>query len=632
MHLTSRKLGAPALVSLLLMVALSYAGAQSVFPAHPYRVLVVAQQWSDPSGIVVTNGQDRFQPIAALLKSWSIPFDILRLDEQRLDASYMFDRSGRVRYGAVLWLADPTSYSEQDLDALAQAAKHGTGFIAINTRGTNPVLNQLLGLTFKQHYTSTDPFRLIENHFIDRAAATDGLPSQNRDYSDRIWMEPTNAQVLVTQGEHPVLTLNEADSGYSGIWIGATDLTQLCTSPFWRNLVLRSLVWELGYAVLPDEDYTHRVILELDDWGTADKGFLNYWRYLEPQEQAIQQYLIDPLKKHNGVASAMVDTGYVDRQTKRIVSPWTQQFTDLYGLHQDYASTLKGLKAGIAAGAIDIESHGWTHMEPDLESPPGPWWTADLSGEGSVDGWYSEFQDRRRNEDVPAVAQLYHINRSVDEIEHDFGVQPLELKPGGDAWSRSRFNNTAALSARVGFGLFHGDTSTYYLDPNIVLDMAGIVPDADTGFDLLPELHPEQWGYHPDGPVILGFHDRDISLDQEFIDQLFAALPPGYRTIAANEYIGVLHTRIEPSTGNNGIEITFGTDAHYCVYFADHPSSWKLWLSDPVRKQMSGQRLQLSIDRQRTTINSVDVSEETTTIRIPAGTGSHSWKLELLGK
>jgi hypothetical protein len=76
--------------------------AQSIFSPRPYRVLLVVARWGDPSGIVVKSGEDEFQPVAALLKAWSVPFDIFQLDEQHLDASYLFDRSGPVRYGAVI--------------------------------------------------------------------------------------------------------------------------------------------------------------------------------------------------------------------------------------------------------------------------------------------------------------------------------------------------------------------------------------------------------------------------------------------------------------------------------------------------------------------------------------------------
>jgi hypothetical protein len=618
-------------------VLVCYAGisgaAQTTPPAYhdkPYRVLLVVDTWHDPNAVLVQSGRDRFQPVAALLKSWAIPFDIFRLDQQHVDSSYLLDRAGNVRYSTIIWFADSGSYSDQDLDSVEQAINAGTGLIALNSRVLDPVLDRLLGVQFKSFYTSTDPFRLMGNHFIVRGLTGTDMPSQNREYSARLWMAPTSAQILVVQNGHPVLTVNQPNEAASAIWLGVPDLSQLCTSPFWRSLLLRSLVWETGYAVLPDVDYAHQVILELDDWGTADKGFLSYWRYLEPNEDVIRKDLIEPLQQHHAVASAMVDTGYVDRASKRIVSPWTRNFTDLYGLHQDYGSTRKGLEAGVAAGVLDIESHGWTHMEPDLESPPGPWWSADLAGEGSVDGWYSEFYDRRRNKDVPAIVQLYHMQRSLTEIQQDFGGNPLELKPGGDSWTKTQFNDTAALASRLGFGLFHGDTSTYYLDYNLVLDMAGIVVNADTGYDLMTELHPENWPYHPDGPVILGFHDRDIALDPNYIQQLFAALPADYQTISTNQYIGILHTQVRSSRDAKSLRVSFALDDKYCAYFATHSSNWKLLVSDPLRKELTSGKLQFAIDGQKSNTSSLDLSGSVWRIHIPAGTGTHSWKLTVM--
>src|SRR6202165_6385767 len=76
----------------------------------PYRVLVVVAGWGDPASQVIGE-KDAFQPVAALLKAWSVPFDILRLDQQTLGASYLFDRSGGVRYGAMLWLAHMPCYA-----------------------------------------------------------------------------------------------------------------------------------------------------------------------------------------------------------------------------------------------------------------------------------------------------------------------------------------------------------------------------------------------------------------------------------------------------------------------------------------------------------------------------------------
>ena len=595
----------------------------------PYRVLLVVEHRSDPYDLVVNSETDKFQPVAALLKAWSVPFDILRLDQQHLDASYLFRRSGGIRYGAVIWLADPSSYGEQEFASLEEATRAGTSLITVNSRFLDSTLGRLLGLKFKDFYTSTDTFSIIQEHYITREMAAGKPPSAlSHDYSDRLWVQPMSAEVLIAQGQHPILTVNQLGSGISAVWLGTPNLSVLCDSAFWRSLFFRSLVWSLGYVVVPDVDYGHRIIFELDDWGTADKAFLSYWRYLEPSAETIHQDLIVPLQQHHGIASAEVDTGYVDRQSKRVVSPWTQKFTDQYGLHQDYASTRQGLKDAVDAGVLDIESHGWTHMEPDLQSPPGPWWTAELAGEGSMVGWYAEFADQRRDEEVPAVTQIYHMERSLAELQQDFGAQALELKPGNNSWSKSQFNNTAGLAARVGFGLFHGDKATYYLDRGVVLDMADVVPDFNTAYDLLDVLNPDRWPDHPDGPVILGFHDRDIALDHNFIERLFAALPTNYQTLGTNQYIGITHTQINSSTDDDGLQLTFTQDNHYCAYFANHPSSWRLWLSDALRKQLAASHPKVLIDDKTTKISAADFDHETLTIALPPGLGDHTWKLE----
>jgi hypothetical protein len=621
---------------LCVAVGLQGAHAANVGPpfsinAKPYRVLLVVDQRSDPSGIVVRGEADKFQPVAALLKAWSVPFDILRLDQQHLDASYLLRRSGGIRYGTVIWVADPSSYAKQDFAPLEEATHAGTGLIVVDSRLLDPTLAKLVGLKFKDFYASTDIFQVTRQHFITRNVTADKTAAsvQSHDYSERIWVQPTTAEVLVVQSQHPVLTVNQLGPRTSAVWLGSPNLSVFCNSLFWRNLLFRSLIWSLGYIAVPNVDYSHRIIFELDDWGTADKGFLSYWRYLEPNEQTIREALVEPLKQHHAVASAEVNSGYVDRQSRRVISPWVQKFTDLYGLHQDYASTYKALKDAADSGVLDIESHGWTHMEPDLDSPPGPWWTADLAGEGSIVGWYAEFEDQRRGQEIPAVTQVYHMERSLADLRQDFGKEALELKPGNNSWSKSQFNNTAGLAARAGFGLFHGDNATYYLDHELVLEMANVIPDFNTGYDLLDVLSPQRWPDHPDGPLILGFHDRDIALDHHFMEHLFAVLPAHYQTLGTNQYVGIVHTQIESASDDNGLQLKFTEDSHYCGYFANHPSSWQLWLSDPLREQFAVSQIEASTDDKPTEINAADFVRETLTIDLPPGLGSHTWRLEV---
>ena len=598
-------------------------------PGRPYRALVVVESWSDPASVLVDHQTDEFQPVVALLKAWSVPFDIFRLDQEHLDSTYLFDREHKIRYGVVIWLADLPSYQNHNLASLEDAVRGGTSLLAVSSRCLDRSLHHLLGLEFKSLYRADDAPRFTQPHFITRDLADQKSdPQQVREENqDRLWMRTDGASVLAAQGQHPILTVNQLDKNVSGVWLGPAQLAALRTSAYWRNLFFRALVWGMGYLVQPDVDYSRRIDIEMDDWGTSDKGYLSYWRYLEPGEETLREHLIATLEKHHAVASANVITGYVDRKSKRILNPWEQQFTYDYGVHQDYGSTQRGLKEALAAGVLEIQSHGWTHMQPDLESPPGPWWTADLNGEASAGGWYTEFGDRRRGAENPAIVQLFHLQRSVEYLKKDFGQRPLELRPGGGQWSESFANHTALVAARAGFGLFHTDANTfYYLDRDLALDMFGISPGATVAFD--EPFHTELWPAHPDGPYMAVFHDRDIACQPDFLERLFAALPAGYETISTNQYVGFLHAGIE-SSFDAGWQLKFLFDEFYCPYFASHSSSWRVWLSDPWRDQLKCLEGSIVMVDGKTVgkVNAHDLVNEKLTVEVPAGSGEHVWEV-----
>jgi len=532
----------------------------------------------------------------------------------------------------VLWLADLPTYKDQNLDSLNEAVHHGTSLLVVKSRFIDSSLEKLLGAKFKQAYTATDPLRITQKHFITRRLTEGGMgtPKTDWDFSSRFWIEPLGAQVLIHQAGHPVVTENQVEDTASAIWLGVPETSLLRDSSYWKEIFFRSLIWSLGYLIQPDIDYSHAIEIEIDDWGTADKGFLSYWHYLEPGEETLRSFLIAPLEKHRAVAAANVISGYVDRQSRRIVSPWGKIFTDAWGQHQDYASTRKGLLDAVAAGVLEIESHGWIHMDPDLDSPPGPWWTADLKGEASADGWYSEFADHRRGTEVAAIVQLFHMEQGFEAIEKDFDQRPLELRPGNGGWSKSQFNNSGRLAAQAGFGIFHAEPDYYYyLDPHLVLDMTGISPQFTTSFDRLDALQSELRPQHPDGPVMVLFHDRDIALRSGFVEDLLDTLPAGYKTISANNYVGILHAQVVSSTTDTEWQLTFDYENPYCTFFEKHPSSWRLWLSDPIREELQRlPSLRLTTDNDsKTSMQSADLSRQPLVISIPMGRNKHAWKL-----
>ncbi len=614
----------------LIAVLLSAAGISAQpdgasWSLKPYRVLLVVDRWDDPASQVITSERDPFQPVAALLKAWSVPFEIMRLDQQTLDVSYLFDRSGRARYGALLWVADRSSYEARNVAVLEEAAQAGASVLVLSSRFLDPALEHVLGLKFKEYYSSTDPLETGTPHFITQKTVRKKTASG--EFGPRLWVEPKGAQVVLSQQNYPVLTVRQIGQDTSAIWIGLPRLKDVADSSYWRELFFRSLVWSLGYLIKPEDDYSHRLILALDDWGTADKGFLSYWRYPTPSETVIQQHLIEPLARRRAIMAANVITGYVDRETKRILVPWAQKFTDRYGVVQDYGSTRRGLLAAVASGVLEIESHGWTHMQPDLDSPPGPWWHADLDGEASDSGWYEEFLDRVRGAEAPAASQLFHLKRSLDYLREDFGKRPLSLRAGGAAWSRSYVNHTGRIAAQAGFGLFEAGTAfNFYLDRDVVLDMSSAIAGANHSHE--QPLDAQHWPAHPDGPLMLTAHDRDIALESDFLDRLFEQLPKGYRTLSMNQYVAVLHTSIESMAGEPW-QLAFHFDQTYCEYFKTHPSSWQLWLADRWKEQLrKTPEVNISVDQAPVIkLKAAEVLRQPLRIEIPSGLGNHVWKL-----
>src|SRR5690242_10052495 len=116
-------------IALIFLAALLVLGAQGQ-TVRPYRfLLVVNDQWKDPASFVIDEDGE-FQALAATLKMWDIPFDVLRLDQQRLDEYHLLDRNGHPRYGTIIWDAGPAELRGKGLDVLENLVKKdGLGLV-----------------------------------------------------------------------------------------------------------------------------------------------------------------------------------------------------------------------------------------------------------------------------------------------------------------------------------------------------------------------------------------------------------------------------------------------------------------------------------------------------------------------
>jgi len=547
----------------------------------PYRfLLVIGNQWKDPASRLIEPGGE-FPVVVTLLKTWGLPFDILRLDQQRFDRYYLMNREGRSRYGTIIWDADANAGESKDLPLLSTLVNdQGVGLVILGNTIASPPLAAVAGLECAGEYRPGDGLAFSDGHFITRGLAgrekefpSSGVPGSR--------VSTKEATTVVNRGPRPFLTAREVPGGGRVVWLDAHRASARIGTPILRDLFKRSLVWAQGYALYAE--YPQSILLFMDDFGTSDRSYLPYWHYRTLNEDDIRQGIIEPLQRHRAVLMMDIVTGYVDRKARRIVSPWNQQVIDEIDgkTFHDYVSAKRGLDAGQRAGVLEIQCHGYTHMLPDLESPPGPFWTVPMDA-NVPHGFDEEFGDNLRKKDVPALAQRFLMERGLEYLRADFGAVPLFVINGGGGKSLSYPHHSARLAAEMGFGLGHFN-AVWYLGPDLALAMEQVVHSGSWAHDR--PLPPRDIAWTIDAPQFLIFHDRDVSLDATAVDRLLTSLGPGVRYLTANEYSGYLHARVQRDAETaNALDLDY--DEHYCRYFAGHPSTWVLHLSDDTRRAL----------------------------------------------
>lgn len=569
----------------------------------PYRVLIViSDQWKDPRSFLVSGGGE-FQTIVTLFKSWGVPFDILRLDQTLMDPNHFTDFSGRPRYGAILWDVPGDNVSEVDQALVSDAVqKLHISLIAIGDRIRQPVIQQLLGVHYKsEHMNSAHPMIKGESFLLRGLPADLHERGQGPDViaMPRVQVDVTDAKVLAEAGGVPQVTEREIDHNTRAIWIGG-DIDQMLLYQSLRTALRRAVREAIGYSL--NKTWTRTIILTMDDMGNAQNAWLEHWHYPALTQEQIRHSLLEPLQAHHAVLSLNIVPGFVDDAERRIVPTWRQQFTDQFGTKQDYVSTKKGLDEGVALGVLEIESHGWTHMQPDLSSPPGPWWGAPLMDERAEVGWYREFYDVRRNREIPAAEQKFHMQQSAGWIEQEFGNFPLEFSTGGNGVSRSPDNNTWRLAAEAGFGYYGG-----YLGRDLAVEGRADSNADFGGSDDVPLLLPAP----PDG------HDRGIAHDSDGFAKVFDRYP-GYVFTGLDEYIGYQHAGISTGNASGAPQLTISYDPHYCRALISKPSNWEFVVADWLRPALGNSHI--SVDGK----DLGPVKQENTTIPLQPGSQTHA--------
>ena len=572
--------------------------ARAAEPLKPYRVLIViSDQWKDPRSFLVSGGGE-FQTLVTMFKSWGIPFDILRLDQTLMDPSHFADFAGHARYGAILWdVPNDISAADQQLVTDAVQKLH-ISLIALGDRMRQPGIQALLGIRYKNTHMNSAHQTVKDESFVLRGLGPD-LRSQGPDIisMQRPQVDVTGAKILAEAGGVPQITEREIDPDTRAIWLGGDPDQMLLYQPI-RTALKRAVTEAIGYSLT--KSWSKTIILTMDDMGNAQNVWLEHWHYPALSAEQIRHSMIEPLKAHHAILSLNIVPGFVDDAQHRIVPTWRAQLTDQFGTRQDYVSTKRGLDEGIAAGVLEIESHGWTHMQPDLESKPGPWWGSPLMEARADVGWYREFYDIPRNREVPAAEQKFHMQQSADWIKNEFGMTPLEFSTGGNAISRSPDNNTFRIAAESGFGYYGG-----YLGRDLAVEGRADSNADFGGSDDVPLLLPAL----PDG------HDRGIAHDPEGFAKVFDKYP-GYLFTGLDEYIGYQHAEIALASKGDMLAVSY--DPHYGRALIAKPSDWNLNIADWLRPRLQGTRI--TVDGK----SLGSVAGDTTNIAFAAGSEKHT--------
>jgi hypothetical protein len=610
--------GSSILLLMFILSASEYAGAQTILKQRPFRaLLVIGDQWDDPAGYLVgppsptgeysgygemqeVKGDRDFHDLVVLLKSWCIPFDIVRLDEQYLDRNMFLDMDGKPRYGTIIWdVNSQERLLRQDYSVITEMVKgFGIGLIAISDRISQSEIQDILGLKYIGSWESVEKPVVKTSHFItDQIASPMKIDSAAEGHMQRQQVETVNGtEVIAEQGQWPLLTIREYPSGAHVAWFG-NDHNYLFTFQGIRTMFRRAICWTIGYSI--HKTWENKALMVMDDPGGASSSWLGHWHYPTLSEELIQKYMIEPLVRHKAVLNINFVPGFVNDSLKRIEPAWQRSYTDKFGTRQDYISSKKGYDKGIKLGVFTVMSHGFTHMQPDLDSPPG-WYGSAIDRERSEVGWYREFGDTRRYAEIPAAEQKWRMKISAEWLTRQFGVEPLEFCPGGLGTSVSYFNNTARLAGQAGYGWNGWEAG--YLGKDL----------AFTGWKFFGT---------PESPAILPVlpdgHDFGISREPQTFARIFD-LHPKLVFISFNEFIGYLHAgnsgNLDMSSGRLSLNISY--DEHYCSFFGNHESVWTIELSDWLLKEF-GQPSSVSVDAKKSELSKGEVS-------LPSGTGQHT--------
>lgn len=608
-------------IKYLVIIILALVNGTCLAQQRPNRLaLVIGDQFKDPMSYLVDiqkvegafSGNERapdvyypqdFYHTVILLKSWSIPFDIIRLDQQFLDINMFIGADDNPIYGGIIWLVNDTeTLLHPDFSIIKEVVEeHGIGMIAMSNRIQQKSIEELLGIEYIGEWETrrAEMKKSDKSHYI-----TNTLPEnlKGKGYYGpprRTQVKLSGATAIAYHGDYPLVTVREIQKGGRTVWIGG-DVDRMWHNANIRKIIRNAITWVVGYTLY--KTWENTAVMWIDDFGNAQNVWLEHWHYPTLSADTIEQYLIKPLLEHNAILNINLVPGFINDEKGRLEPAFQRDFVDDFGTRQNYISTKQGLDKGLELGVFSFQNHGLTHMQPDLTSEP-IWYGSDLDKERAEVGWYREFGDIRRQKEIPAAEQYWRMKTAQAWTKHQFGVTPLAFNSGGPGASIVTYtNHTYRIAARAGFGWSDG-----YLGNDLVVHGWAFNGTEDS---------PYQLSAPPDR------HDFGIYKNPEGFQKIFTDYP-NVRFMSASEHIAYLHSSNLgiADISNKSLKFELDYDTHYCSYFSDHSSTWKLeiadWFSGIKNLKVSGAE-----------VKNQDSNKKTVELSIPKGVGKHTIMIE----
>lgn len=316
--------------------------------------------------------------------------------------------------------------------------------------------------------------------------------------------------------------------------------------------IVREMIHQNSGFGMASIDLENSMILRMDDPGSCERAYLQGYdtRILNTDDW---QHVYDTLTAFNGKLSVMYVPLWVDdanvnngalfirgeqiRKRKKAATYLSKDVVfvkeDCQGAKKtyDYTTEFEVLKKQNRSGVIDIESHGLTHVDVDLNR-----W-AEAPDRYTNLNWYHEFRHVNRNTDIDKEVQAAFLSKSTELIQELFGIVPSSVTPSGHEQSL----NSEEVAHAHGFHIFSSECNS--------LKKNGIVVRNDKMRSVFFENTAPSSVFAESGyPVVGVFHDFDIvTRGKDWLRQTLEAWrEKGIRKfISLRELAAYLHASLE---------------------------------------------------------------------------------------